>query len=93
MATNEDIVGLATESASFRRVVVTGDHCQVVVMSIPPGGDIGEETHDHVDQVLIFLAGAGEAILDGERTSIGPGRLVFVPAGPNTTSSTREIRT
>jgi mannose-6-phosphate isomerase-like protein (cupin superfamily) len=81
MATNTDIIGLVMENPSFRRVVETGEHCQVVLMSIAPGGEIGEETHDHVDQVLIFVAGAGEAVLEGERTPIGPGRLVFVPAG------------
>jgi mannose-6-phosphate isomerase-like protein (cupin superfamily) len=81
MPANKDIVGLAMENSSFRRVVETGEHCQVVVMNIPPGGEIGEETHDRVDQVLVFVAGAGEAVLEGERTPVGPGRLVFVPAG------------
>jgi mannose-6-phosphate isomerase-like protein (cupin superfamily) len=81
MTANRDIVGLAIENSSFRRVVETGEHCQVVLMSIPPGGEIGEETHGHVDQVLVFVAGAGEAVLEGERTPVGPGRLVFVPAG------------
>jgi mannose-6-phosphate isomerase-like protein (cupin superfamily) len=81
MAANMDIVRLARENAFFRRVVETGEHCQVVLMSIPPGGEIGEETHDHVDQVLVFVAGTGEAVLEGDRTPIGPGRLAFVPAG------------
>jgi mannose-6-phosphate isomerase-like protein (cupin superfamily) len=81
MTANVDIVGLAQDNAAFRRVVETGEHCQVVLMSVPPGGEIGEETHDHVDQVLIFVAGVGEAILDGERTPVGPGRLVLVSAG------------
>jgi mannose-6-phosphate isomerase-like protein (cupin superfamily) len=81
MATNTDIIGLVMENSSFRRVVETGEHCQVVLMSIRPGGEIGEETHGHVDQVLVFVAGAGEAVLEGERTPVGPGRLVFVPAG------------
>jgi mannose-6-phosphate isomerase-like protein (cupin superfamily) len=81
MASNMDIVGLAEENSSFRRVIETGTHFQVVLMSIPAGGEIGEETHDHVDQVLIFVAGGGEAVLEGERSPIGPGRLVFVPAG------------
>jgi mannose-6-phosphate isomerase-like protein (cupin superfamily) len=81
MAANRDIVGSAMENSSFRRVLETGEHCQVVLMSIPPGGEIGEETHDHVDQVLVFVAGAGEAVLEGERTTVVAGRLVFVPAG------------
>jgi mannose-6-phosphate isomerase-like protein (cupin superfamily) len=81
MAANEDIVGLAVANSSFRRVVETGEHSQVVLMSIPPAGEIGEETHDHVDQVLVFVTGTGEAILEGDRSPVGPGRLVFVPAG------------
>lgn len=81
MAANKDIVRLAMENSSFRRVVETGEHSQVVLMSIPPGGEIGEEIHGHVDQVLVFVAGSGEAVLEGEQTQVGPGRLVFVPAG------------
>ena len=81
MAAIEDVAGLAKENSFFRRVVLTGDHCQVVLMSIPPGGEIGEEIHRGVDQVLVFVAGVGEAILEGERSPIEPGRLAFVPAG------------
>jgi mannose-6-phosphate isomerase-like protein (cupin superfamily) len=81
MAANMDIVGLAMENSSFRRVVETGKHCQVVLMSIPPGGEIGEEIHDHVDQVLVFVAGVGKAFLEGEPTAVAAGRLVLVPAG------------
>jgi mannose-6-phosphate isomerase-like protein (cupin superfamily) len=50
-------------------------------MNIPPGGEIGEETHEGVDQVLVFIDGEGAAMLDGERSAVGPGRLVLVPAG------------
>ncbi len=49
-------------------------------MSIPVGGEIGMEVHE-VDQTLLFVEGAGEAILDDEKTSITAGHLVFVPAG------------
>jgi mannose-6-phosphate isomerase-like protein (cupin superfamily) len=81
MAANMDIGAIAMENSFFRRVVETGEHSQVVVMDIPPGGEIGEEVHDHVDQVLVFVAGDGEAVLEGERSPVRPGRLVFVPAG------------
>jgi mannose-6-phosphate isomerase-like protein (cupin superfamily) len=50
-------------------------------MSIPPGGDIGEEGHEKVDQVLLRVEGEGSAILDGERSPVKPGHLVHVPAG------------
>ncbi len=81
MPFNKDIVALATKNTLFREVLSTGPHSQVVVMSIPPGGDIGDEVHPDVDQVLVFVAGEGAAILDGERSIVGPGRLVHVPAG------------
>jgi mannose-6-phosphate isomerase-like protein (cupin superfamily) len=81
MAFNEDIIERSTQNSYFREVVSTGPHSQVVVMSIPTDGEIGEETHDNVDQVLVFTAGEGEAILNGERSHVTAGRLVHVPAG------------
>lgn len=81
MAFNEDIVSLAKRNRWFREVVATGPHAQVVVMSIPPGGEIGEEVHEAVDQVLTFVEGEGTAIMNGERSAVGPDRLVLVPAG------------
>ena len=81
MGFNEDIVALAKGNRWFRQVVATGPHAQVVVMSIPPDGEIGEEVHAAVDQVLVFVEGEGAAIMDGERTAVGPDRLVLVPAG------------
>ena len=65
MAFNEDIVKKALANKYFRQVLSTGPHSQVVVMSIPPGGDIGEETHGDVDQILVFVQGEGHD---------GPGR-------------------
>lgn len=81
-ATSElDLVGAARASDDFRRVLVTGTHTQVVVMTIPPGGEIGAETHPDTDQVLFFVDGVGEAVLDGERTPVSAGHMVFVHAG------------
>lgn len=77
---NHDILALTQQNTDFRREILTQQHSQLVVMSIEPGDDIGEETHD-VDQILVFVAGTGEAVLDGERSSIGVNRLVVVPAG------------
>jgi mannose-6-phosphate isomerase-like protein (cupin superfamily) len=78
---NEDIVARAIANPYFREVVSTGPHCQVVVMSIPAGGEIGEEVHEKVDQVLVCVEGEGSAVLDGERSAVTPGHLVHVPAG------------
>ena len=76
-----DIIEAARTNDAFRRVVMTGAHEQVVVMTIPPGGDIGEEVHPGTDQVLVIVDGEGEARLEGDRTPVGPNDLVFVRAG------------
>lgn len=76
-----DVLRSARDSEDFRREVVTGRHGQVVLMTLPPGEEIGEETHPDVDQMLLFLEGEGEAVLEGETSSVGPNRLVFVQAG------------
>ncbi|MGW3545790.1 cupin domain-containing protein [Nocardia niigatensis] len=77
---NVDIFADAKENEAFRRVIATGEHSQVVLMTIPPGGDIGEEVH-RVDQTLVFVEGDGSAIISGETTPIHTGSLAFVPAG------------
>ena len=81
MPFNEDILARAKRNSFFREVVSTGPHAQVVVMSIPPAGEIGEEVHHDVDQVLVFVEGEGVAVLEGQRSPVSPGRLVHVPAG------------
>ena len=76
-----DIVQSAWTNQAFRREVLTGDHEQVVVMTIQPGGEIGDEVHNGTDQLLLFIDGSGEAILDGDSSHVGPNDLVFVRAG------------
>jgi len=81
MAFNIDIVEATRKNEFFRQVLSTGPNAQVVLMSIPAGGEIGEEVHEHVDQVLTFVAGEGVAILEGVESHVGPDHLVHVPAG------------
>ena len=76
-----DILEAARSNSAFRREVATGKHEQVVVMTIPPGGEIGDEVHPETDQVLVFVDGRGEARLDGRSSDVGPNDLVFVRAG------------
>jgi mannose-6-phosphate isomerase-like protein (cupin superfamily) len=76
-----DILAAARSNDAFRREVLTGEHEQVVVMTIPPGAEIGEEVHPDTDQVLVFIDGRAEAELDGQRSDVGPNDLVFVRAG------------
>ena len=81
MSFQANIKELAKENTFFRKVVYTGKHAQLVLMSIPPGGDIGEETHPDIDQILFFVKGKGEAIIEGKPAPLGKGDAVFVPAG------------
>jgi mannose-6-phosphate isomerase-like protein (cupin superfamily) len=75
------IATVAEQSSDFRRVLWTGRHAQLVIMTIPPGGEIGLETHEDTDQILTFVSGAGEADVAGETQPVVPGDLVAVPAG------------
>ena len=50
---------MPARTPAFREVVATGPHSQVVVMSIPPDGEIGLETHTELDQVLVIVEGTG----------------------------------
>jgi mannose-6-phosphate isomerase-like protein (cupin superfamily) len=75
------IATVAEQSADFRRVLFTGKHTQIVVMTIPAGGEIGDEVHEENDQVLTFVSGVGEARVAGETRAVEAGDLVAVPAG------------
>ena len=72
---------VAEKSPDFRQVLWTGKHTQLVIMTIPPGGEIGEEVHEDTDQILTFVSGAGEARVAGKKKAVAQGDLVVVPAG------------
>lgn len=75
------IIEAAQTNDAFRREVITGEHEQVVIMTIPPGGEIGEEVHPDTDQVLVFVEGEGEARLGAESAPVRANDLVLVRAG------------
>jgi mannose-6-phosphate isomerase-like protein (cupin superfamily) len=76
-----DLFGQARANPDFRRVLATTKHTQLVIMTIPPGGEIGAEVHHGIDQVLIAVEGTGESILDGTRRPFTVGAVVVVPEG------------
>lgn len=76
-----DTAALADSSTDFRRVLWTGEHTQLVVMTIPVGEEIGAEVHDHNDQILSFVSGIGAAEVAGETRPVTAGDVVAVPAG------------
>src|SRR3954447_3292067 len=78
---NWTIATEAEKSPDFRRVLWTGANTQLVIMTIPPGGEIGEEVHEDTDQILTFVSGTGKALISASEKSVAQGDLVVVPAG------------
>lgn len=76
-----DIQHQAVENNDFRRVLNTTERSQVVLMRVPPGGEIGQETHADNDQILFFVEGEGEAVFINGRQPVTAGTVVVVPAG------------
>jgi len=68
------------ENENFRKVLYTAEHSQLVLMSIAPSDDIGEEVHE-LDQFLRVESGEGKAILNGQEYPLSDGWAVVVPAG------------
>lgn len=66
---------------NFREVLYTAAHSQLVVMSLNPGEEIGEEVHEAEDQFLRVELGSGRAVLEGQAHDIKAGWAVLVPAG------------
>lgn len=75
-----NIENLALENEHFRRVLYTDTKSQLVLMSLLPGEEIGEEVHD-VDQFLRVEKGVGKAILNGISHDIADGSGILVPVG------------
>lgn len=69
------------DNANFRKVLYTGKHTQLVLMSLKPGEEIGLETHDENDQFLRFEGGEGKVFIDENEYSVADGDAVIVPAG------------
>lgn len=76
-----DIEKETKENNYFRKVLYTAKNSQLVVMSLKPGEDIGEEVHNGNDQFLRIEEGEGRAILDGVEHKLADDYAVVVPAG------------
>jgi len=69
------------ENSNFRKVLFTGKHMQLVVMSLKQSEDIGEEVHESVDQFFRVEQGEAKFVIDGEESIVGEGMVAIVPAG------------
>ncbi|GAA4002151.1 cupin domain-containing protein [Sphingomonas humi] len=77
----DDIEEATIANNDFRRVLYTGEHLQLVLMSLAPGEEIGEETHEDRDQFFRFEEGEGVVVIDGVENKVADDFAVIVPAG------------
>lgn len=76
----ENIEKAAKENKNFRKVLYTAKNSQLVLMSLQPGEEIGEEIHE-LDQFIRVESGEGVAVLDGVKHEISDGFAIVIPAG------------
>ena len=78
---NANIEKEALENTNFRKVLYTGKHSQLVLMSLKPNEEIGMEIHADNDQFFRFEKGEGKCIIDGNFYELKDGSVIIVPAG------------
>jgi len=76
-----DIEKMTLENENFRQVLYTGEHNQLVLMSLKPNEEIGMEVHEDNDQFFRFEKGMGKVIIDSTEYEVGDGVAVVVPSG------------
>jgi mannose-6-phosphate isomerase-like protein (cupin superfamily) len=76
-----DIKEVAIENESFRKTVYTGDHSQLVVMSLAPNGETSKEKQNETDKILFIVKGKAESVLNRRIREAQKHDVVFVPAG------------
>jgi mannose-6-phosphate isomerase-like protein (cupin superfamily) len=77
----KDIEELTEDNKDFRRVLYTGKHLQLVLMTLKPGEEIGDEVQADRDQFFRVEKGKGEVVIDGQRNRIKSDDAILVPAG------------
>ena len=91
-----NIEKLTTQNSNFRKVLYTGAHSQLVLMSLKPKEEIGMEIHPDTDQFFRIEAGQGRVIIDGNESEVSDGFAIVVPAGAEhnviNTSDTAELK-
>ncbi|QIL02047.1 cupin domain-containing protein [Sphingomonas sinipercae] len=77
----DNIDKVTVENEDFRRVLYTGNHLQLVLMTLQPGDEIGEEVHEDRDQFFRIEEGEGAIDIDGKENRVEDDFAVIVPAG------------
>jgi mannose-6-phosphate isomerase-like protein (cupin superfamily) len=76
-----DLEDAAEDNRDFRRVIWTGEHLQLVLMTLEPGEEIGDEAHPATDQFFRVESGKGELVVNGLANAIDDDSAIVVPAG------------
>ncbi len=79
----DNIEILSKENVNFRKVLYTGEHCQLVLMSLLANEEIGMEVHPDNDQFFRFEEGSGKVIINETEYEVSDGDAVVVPCGSN----------
>jgi len=79
----ENIEEATLKNDNFRKVLYTGAHCQLVLMSLLPNEEIGMEVHEENDQFFRFESGEGKVIINETEYNVKDGDAVIVPSGSN----------
>lgn len=92
----DNIEKLTEENLDFRKVLYTGKHSQLVLMSLLPGEEISLETHEGIDQFFRFESGEGRVVIDETEYIVTSGDAVIVPEGAKhniiNTSTEKELK-
>jgi mannose-6-phosphate isomerase-like protein (cupin superfamily) len=78
---NANIEQLTLKNNNFRKVLYTSKHMQLVLMSLLPGEEIGEEIHDENDQFFRFEQGNGQCFIDDNKYEVSDGDVIIIPSG------------
>ena len=78
---HHNIEKLTLENDFFRKVLYTASQLQLVLMSLLPEEEIGEEIHSDNDQFFRFEQGTGLCIIDGNQYEVTDGSAIIIPAG------------
>ena len=93
---NANIEKETLENTNFRKVLYTGKHSQLVLMSLKSNEEIGMEVHTDNDQFFRFEKGEGKCIIDGNEYILGDGSVIVVPSGAQhniiNTSNTEDLK-
>lgn len=82
-----NITAVCCDNPYYRRILWTGEHLQVALMSIPVGGEVGLERHEDNDQLIEVVSGCAQILMGKSAENLNIQKRVnnnfsvMVPAG------------